>query len=105
MTFTILNLSFCPAKIYSNLDDKELIMEGDTVVVRTYGGEPKAARVWKIGRGFVFVCSEANYQALRIGKRVYGLLVYQRKMFLDTIRSKITSSRIGVMILLFGNIW
>lgn len=44
-------------------------MEGDTVVVRAYRGEPKLARVWKIGTGFIFVCSEANYQVLKSGKK------------------------------------
>ena len=44
-------------------------MEGDMVVVRAFGGEPKISRVWKIGNGFIFVCSEANYQTLRSGKR------------------------------------
>lgn len=44
-------------------------MEGDTVVVRAYGGKPRILKVWKIGDSFVFVCSEDNYQVLRSGKK------------------------------------
>ena len=43
-------------------------MKSDLVIVRSYGHEPKLARVWEISKKVIFVCSEGNYQNLANGK-------------------------------------
>lgn len=44
-------------------------MQGDTVVVRTLGGQPKIVRVWQIKETFILICSEENYKSLKNGNK------------------------------------
>lgn len=42
-------------------------VSGDVVRVRCYGGEKRENVVWATGEQLVYLCSRAQYQALRSG--------------------------------------
>ena len=43
-------------------------MQGDTVVIREFGGRPLIRRVWAANDDVVFVCSEERYKHLLAGE-------------------------------------
>jgi hypothetical protein len=45
------------------------IMRGETVVVRTLGGEPNILKVWEVAPDAVFLCSRENFEKLISGQQ------------------------------------
>ena len=59
-------------------------MQGDTVIVRTYGNKPLIRRVWNVISGIVFITndeyfktlSEGGYAPMPIGFKIEDIFIY-----------------------------